>query len=746
MGEDWLARVKEKLAAYRQAARVEGELAPIDPKTLAKIERALGVKLPADYRAVLLQVGNGGFGPDYGLAPLTLESLAGIPGKPLPDPKRPFPLKERFSVLDAKGKRRRFPIPKGTSVHDGAVMLTDIGCGYFTFLIVKGPKKGEVWADYTAAMEDAVITPVAPSFREWLEGWLDDALRAVIGERVRSALEKGDGIKSADHALIERYASLVVPDEATVLLTCARIEVDLYLGRREEAEALLARADEKHASDPSLSQVRRFVLRDAFAEAEGEDLAAIARAASHAEADVRLAVAKNPRASAEVLERLAGDPSSAVRTAAVQHPSAPKGALAAALRSSLERFLDDPTEPRFFEVEAAVRNESSPADALGDLVARAEERPHPLGPWILRAAVLHRGFDPNQVVDHRLAIVRHAAAVHPALSADHVTLLAHDPVALVRLTIAIRDDLPRAVFEKLASDPNDVVRGKIAQHPKVPVDLLVRMSLDPSSDVMRALADNPRVPKEAQEVLTLHPHYIAPEPRFAVSLRIWPRSGVAGALRHVDLDGPSAEAMKATVFSHPACPVPLLAPFIEMQYGMGGYQMAFHPLLFTDASLVERLLSHPYGYTRKNMAGRRELDEAMIEKLAKDPVPMVRATIAERGDLDHELYGKLANDANAEVRAGAAASPLLTPKLAEKLATDGERYVRRAVLRNPKTPHTIAEVLAKDTDPEVRKWAAERPLETATLERLAKDADEGVRKWATWRLRANDLLDAARRS
>src|ERR1044071_3132257 len=50
--------------AKRQRARV---FPPIDQKTVAAAEKRLGFKLPAPLRVLYTRVGNGGFGPAYGL-------------------------------------------------------------------------------------------------------------------------------------------------------------------------------------------------------------------------------------------------------------------------------------------------------------------------------------------------------------------------------------------------------------------------------------------------------------------------------------------------------------------------------------------------------------------------------------------------------------------------------------------------------------------------------------------------------
>lgn len=176
------------------AAQHRHTLAPVaTAEDVAAFETRFELSLPDDYRAWITQMGNGGAGPYYGLsalAPLERQTLpqhhvvikghdgevlarAGTGPRAVPDAMsstgRPFPLTKPWSPKDGP-----LPISPGTSPYDGAVHLAEIGCGYFAFLVVKGDKRGEVWADYTAG--DGSIAREKEDFLSWVEDWADAAL------------------------------------------------------------------------------------------------------------------------------------------------------------------------------------------------------------------------------------------------------------------------------------------------------------------------------------------------------------------------------------------------------------------------------------------------------------------------------------------------------------------------------------------------------------------------------------------
>jgi hypothetical protein len=169
---------------------------PIAEAELAALEAEHGIQLPADYRAYLTQVGDGGAGPWQGLLPIheairqSLESSPGgltdtfrhgrvyrFPGDAcrwfqFRDPRKhayvPFPPDEALSpsfvagsLIIAHGK------PKG-------------GLPQCYRLVLTGPERGRVWWDDRARIGAlgpcAKGSPHIPGagFREWMLLWLAD--------------------------------------------------------------------------------------------------------------------------------------------------------------------------------------------------------------------------------------------------------------------------------------------------------------------------------------------------------------------------------------------------------------------------------------------------------------------------------------------------------------------------------------------------------------------------------------------
>ena len=53
-------------------------------------------------------------------------------------------------------------------------MLSHEGCGYLHLLVVPGEARGQVWLD--GYVSDAGVMPIAASFSDWYEQWLDSIL------------------------------------------------------------------------------------------------------------------------------------------------------------------------------------------------------------------------------------------------------------------------------------------------------------------------------------------------------------------------------------------------------------------------------------------------------------------------------------------------------------------------------------------------------------------------------------------
>ncbi len=219
-----------------------------------RFEGLIGADLPADYRAYLTQLGNGGAGPYYGIGPLAeweVEGLASVTVTATmttkdgetksftsgtgarPPLSRSSKTSEKF-VLTSPWKVGD-AIPEGANPFDGCVHLAQIGCGYEAFLVVKGEAAGTVWEDYTAG--DGAIAKVADSFGAWLTKFADIELAKLVFQRMESGLLESPF--QPDPALVEHadvFGALF--DEADPISLLERALCAAYLG--EESKALEA--------------------------------------------------------------------------------------------------------------------------------------------------------------------------------------------------------------------------------------------------------------------------------------------------------------------------------------------------------------------------------------------------------------------------------------------------------------------------------------------------------------------------
>ena len=199
-------RLVEKITALRahesSAANWNGISYAMKPPAGAaaveSFELNQDVRLPDDYREFLLQVGDGGAGPGYGL--YSLEQSLAERGDGVWSLRDPFvaPLSAREWV------DLRAP---------GMLLLHHDGCAYYTGLVVAGPERGTVWSyvevqpgwvpvcsaavthadgkpyelegsgsEHYARWYDVMLAPhnrrLRTSFTAHYEGWLDGILKA----------------------------------------------------------------------------------------------------------------------------------------------------------------------------------------------------------------------------------------------------------------------------------------------------------------------------------------------------------------------------------------------------------------------------------------------------------------------------------------------------------------------------------------------------------------------------------------
>ena len=178
---------------------------PTAPEELAALERRLGVRLAADYRAFLLEIGWGA-GPYYGLwSPAAIlaeyEGLTRdmeIETNVMVQAADPFPFGPA-DIQDLLGN------PDGalhaTWPASGAIPIGHQGCTFWSALVTTGPLAGTVWdagcIEYWDGNWAPARTPPGwlagpegpwtqrqlsplPSFREWFDLWLEVACAQLL--------------------------------------------------------------------------------------------------------------------------------------------------------------------------------------------------------------------------------------------------------------------------------------------------------------------------------------------------------------------------------------------------------------------------------------------------------------------------------------------------------------------------------------------------------------------------------------
>ncbi len=133
-------------------------------KDIQVFESRYNIILPSEYRNFLLEVGNGGAGPGYGLYKLAaIESEDVTPEKPYRQNykilSKPFPLTEAWNDLDLIVNNDAYLDNK---LIQGTLTITNYGCGIYAMLVITGEQSGNIWID--DRINDNGIYPASLSF------------------------------------------------------------------------------------------------------------------------------------------------------------------------------------------------------------------------------------------------------------------------------------------------------------------------------------------------------------------------------------------------------------------------------------------------------------------------------------------------------------------------------------------------------------------------------------------------------
>ncbi|MHC5933720.1 SMI1/KNR4 family protein [Nostoc sp.] len=141
-------------------------------KDIQVFESRYNITLPSEYRNFLLEIGNGGAGPGYGLSGLLgIEHEDVIPEKLYQENyeilSKPFPLTEAWNDLDLIVKNNRGFVANSDAYFDdkfiqGTLTITNYGCGIYAMLVITGEQSGKIWIDDRT--NDNGIYPASLSF------------------------------------------------------------------------------------------------------------------------------------------------------------------------------------------------------------------------------------------------------------------------------------------------------------------------------------------------------------------------------------------------------------------------------------------------------------------------------------------------------------------------------------------------------------------------------------------------------
>lgn len=147
-------------------------LSCVSEEQLKQFEQKHGVSLPEEFGLFLTKVCNGLAGPEHGLRSLEQSFIHSSLRDDFPHSKH-WNMPGPASDLDIDHEKYAEDYYADHLVN-GTLEICSAGC-YELLLIVSGPQKGEIWCDDRGS--DNGIYPIATSFFDWYENWLDSSLK-----------------------------------------------------------------------------------------------------------------------------------------------------------------------------------------------------------------------------------------------------------------------------------------------------------------------------------------------------------------------------------------------------------------------------------------------------------------------------------------------------------------------------------------------------------------------------------------
>lgn len=130
---------------------------PVEADTLSRAEAALGFHLPPLLADLYLRIGDGGFGPEYGLLPL-LDS---------PPSGEPAAVVQYLANRKSSRKDPDWPWP------EGVLPISHWGCAMYACVDCHSPEAAVLLFEPNAGDCDHSWFVDAPTLTDWLQAWVD---------------------------------------------------------------------------------------------------------------------------------------------------------------------------------------------------------------------------------------------------------------------------------------------------------------------------------------------------------------------------------------------------------------------------------------------------------------------------------------------------------------------------------------------------------------------------------------------
>ncbi|MEG4629570.1 HEAT repeat domain-containing protein [Microcoleus sp. AR_TQ3_B6] len=474
-------------------------------------------------------------------------------------------------------------------------------------------------------------------------------------------------------------------------------------------------------------------------------------AATHADSEVKLAVATNSQTPKTVLEKLIQSQNSVSVEASPSYINW-AGELVHSLESQIAEALR-------LHVKLAGEMTQSWDEAAREIiqnitlqVSQEQDRGYAL------LELQKIGLIPDFIIKHLCATKHFSGKVHycyqvlldAAKSANTPTSVLEQLAKQekFREAIAWNPNTPFNLQEELATDDNNLVRTNIALSPHTPTPILLQLAQDKDAEVRQHLAWNFNTPDTilqqlAGKLASLNYSYlhtlevngyktpVTLIEQMAIDKRSEVRKGVA------KYSNTPAKILEKLALDEEARVRRMVALNVNTPWGALLGQLAHDTDVGVRSAVAIRLNAisvSPFSLLSATQLPEilsslgEGTPESLLQLLAHHEDSSARRFVAQLPDAPLNLLVELAQDNEENVRLGVAMNQNVPVSLLEQLAKDQTDKIRRCAAKHPNTPLSILEQLFDDRKSSVRRVAVERYLELhpeglpVVLERYAKNA------------------------